>query len=165
MCERERERERERACQRRFTSLVPALTRRRMQYFGVIRLGTPAENFVVCYDTGSTDLWLPSSECVSGACYSHKQYDPEKSSTSQVRSAMVRLVALEMYGPGGVRCCATNRRRIVRRADWAGCGLGCTCTKQIMEKTYPTTRLQIRAWALSTDACTSHSVSFCLSHP
>ncbi|XP_061839535.1 nothepsin [Nerophis lumbriciformis] len=44
------------------------------QYYGEISLGTPAQNFSVIFDTGSADLWVPSSYCVSQACALHKRF-------------------------------------------------------------------------------------------
>ena len=55
-----------------------------LQYYGVIELGTPPKHLTVCFDTGSTDFWVPSVQCKSPACASHNQFDPEESSTVQV---------------------------------------------------------------------------------
>ncbi|GAA6218763.1 cathepsin E-like [Lates japonicus] len=44
------------------------------QYYGEISLGTPGQNFSVIFDTGSADLWVPSSYCVSEACALHRRF-------------------------------------------------------------------------------------------
>ncbi|KAM4711942.1 nothepsin [Anableps anableps] len=44
------------------------------QYFGEISLGSPPQNFSVIFDTGSADLWVPSSYCVSQACALHRRF-------------------------------------------------------------------------------------------
>ncbi|XP_077566111.1 nothepsin [Stigmatopora nigra] len=51
------------------------------QYFGEISLGSPAQNFSVVFDTGSADLWVPSSYCVSQACAVHKRFRAFESSS------------------------------------------------------------------------------------
>ncbi|XP_074833421.1 cathepsin E [Carettochelys insculpta] len=52
-----------------------------MEYFGQISIGTPPQNFTVLFDTGSSNLWVPSIYCVSKACAVHSRFHPSDSST------------------------------------------------------------------------------------
>ncbi|CAG8565381.1 12377_t:CDS:1 [Ambispora leptoticha] len=46
-------------------------------YQGPIEIG--GQTFTVIFDTGSSDLWVPSQACTDAACKAHKSYDPKKS--------------------------------------------------------------------------------------
>uniref|UniRef100_A0A8B9SGW3 pepsin A n=1 Tax=Anas platyrhynchos TaxID=8839 RepID=A0A8B9SGW3_ANAPL len=76
----------------RGTSMVPN------EYYGTISIGTPAQEFTVIFDTGSSNLWVPSVYCSSRACENHKRFNPSKSSTFVSTNESVSIA----YGTGSM---------------------------------------------------------------
>ncbi|XP_065260141.1 pepsin A-2/A-3-like [Emys orbicularis] len=69
-----------------------------IEYFGTISIGTPAQDFSVLFDTGSSNLWVPSVYCSSPACTNHNRFNPKDSSTYEATSENVSI----QYGTGSM---------------------------------------------------------------
>jgi cathepsin D len=74
------------------------------QYYTEIAIGTPEQQFKVCPDTGSSNLWVPSHSCHSMACWVHKRYNSAKSSTYTPDGREVDI----QYGSGSCKGFASN---------------------------------------------------------
>lgn len=62
---------------------MPLIDALNTQYYGTVYIGQPPQEFNLLFDTGSSNLWVPSSKCsfLDFACYFHHKYYSSKSST------------------------------------------------------------------------------------
>ncbi|KAL1020846.1 hypothetical protein UPYG_G00005480 [Umbra pygmaea] len=67
-------------------------------YYGVISIGSPPQSFKVIFDTGSSNLWVPSVNCNSLACRNHAKFNPANSRTFKMTSQKLSI----QYGTGSM---------------------------------------------------------------
>ncbi|KAI2712148.1 hypothetical protein CBS147332_5784 [Penicillium roqueforti] len=60
---------------------IPLKNHKNTQYLATMYIGHPPQKFKVILDTGSANLWVPSSDCRTYSCKEHKRYSSSKSST------------------------------------------------------------------------------------
>ncbi len=68
------------------------------QYFGEIGIGSPAQPFKVVFDTGSSNLWVPSHSCWSIPCWLHSTYKSSKSTSYKKDGQKLEI----KYGSGAI---------------------------------------------------------------
>ncbi|KAI0663088.1 protease [Cubamyces menziesii] len=66
------------------------------EWAGNITVGTPPRTFFIDFDTGSSDLWIPSSSCNTCQGAGKALYDASKSSTSALKDGTFEIE----YGDG-----------------------------------------------------------------
>ncbi|XP_019089483.1 PREDICTED: aspartic proteinase oryzasin-1-like [Camelina sativa] len=75
-------------------------------YFGEIAIGTPGQRFTVLFDTGSSELWVPSGKWPGKK--PHNLYESEKSSTYKPsaikygRGALTGFLSIDTVDVGGI---------------------------------------------------------------
>lgn len=80
------------------TDNVALTSYKQAQYYGTIQIGTPAKDFVVLFDTGSSNLWVPASNCTNCAS-GHSMYDPMASSSFKPNGTAFEI----QYGTGSMK--------------------------------------------------------------
>ncbi|ORX52356.1 peptidase A1 [Hesseltinella vesiculosa] len=65
-----------------------------VEYIGTIGVGTPPQYFSMDFDTGSSDIWIPSEDCTT--CGNHTLFEYDKSSSALMLNSSWSL----RYGDG-----------------------------------------------------------------
>jgi len=83
---------------------VPLRDLQNAQYWGNVNVGTPPQTFGMVFDTGSSDFWIPSKECLtkSSNCAAKTAYDKSASSSYSDVPKGAKSDFNIVYGSGAV---------------------------------------------------------------
>uniref|UniRef100_A0AC11C917 Uncharacterized protein n=1 Tax=Ovis aries TaxID=9940 RepID=A0AC11C917_SHEEP len=80
-------------------TICPLKNTKDLVYLGNITIGTPPQEFQVVFDTGSSDLWVPSDFCAIEACSTHARFRHLQSSTFRPTNKIFSIT----YGCGRMK--------------------------------------------------------------
>lgn len=73
------------------------------QYYAIVGVGSPPQEFKVIFDTGSSNLWVQSSKCKSTSCLQHKGFDSSISRTFKKHYVKNKIPVFNIkYGTGKI---------------------------------------------------------------
>jgi hypothetical protein len=74
------------------------------QYYAIIKVGTPPQEFKVIFDTGSSNLWVQSNICKSQSCLQHKGFNHLSSTSFKKHYVNGRIPVFGIrYGTGNIK--------------------------------------------------------------
>ncbi|XP_043572469.1 pepsin A-like [Chiloscyllium plagiosum] len=85
-------------CTQSLDTTEPMINYLDLSYYGAISIGNPPQSFTVIFDTGSSNLWVPSVYCSEQSCTMHHRFNPSASSTYHSNNQGVSI----QYGTGAM---------------------------------------------------------------
>jgi len=68
------------------------------EYIGTITIGSPAQEFDVVFDTGSSNLWVVGNQCNDAGCQGKHAYNPQASNSYSANGQSISI----QYGTGSM---------------------------------------------------------------
>jgi hypothetical protein len=101
-------------------TVIPLKDYMNTQYFVEVAVGTPAQTFTVVPDTGSSNLWMYSSNCWAVPCFYHDKYDSKKSSSYKADGRAFKIT----YGSGSIDGFVSQDKAVLGGATANNFGFG-----------------------------------------
>jgi hypothetical protein len=96
------------------TSAIPLSNCHLILWSGPIQVGNPPQEFLVHFDNGSSDIWIPSKECDCTAFPDWRKYDASASSSYEIASDNAELNYFKLQYQDG-EWVRTGTVRILKR--------------------------------------------------